>query len=82
VTAEVVLGNTGIKFVSSQLIFALQYSEIRSRHDQMLVSDHVAYAAVAIVQRKIRRRINLETNSSAMTAAFMCGHSRYSEFST
>jgi hypothetical protein len=60
------------------MIFALQYSEFRSRHDQMLVTSHVANTAIAFVKQEVRWRLNLETNPPAMTTAFMYDHNHYS----
>lgn len=77
---EIVLCNTRIEYVSQQLVFTPQQFEPGFRHDEMLIRNQAAYAAVALTQLKIRRRFNFEAHTATVTPAFVYGHQRYSRF--
>ena len=65
------LGNTGIKLVARQIIFAAQQSKRGFFDEQMQVARHFANAAIALTQYRFRRRIKFKSNFAAMATPVM-----------
>jgi hypothetical protein len=78
--AKIMLGYAGVEFVGGQLVLTLQHLEIRSGHDQVLKSDHVADTAIAFAQAQIRRCLDFKSHPPAMATAAMCGHVQFSRY--
>ena len=69
--AETVHGHAGAEAVIGQHILAGQQAEARRRYDQVQVAAGRADTAVAVDDLDVSRRIHLEADAPAVTAADM-----------
>ena len=69
--AETMLGDAGVEGVLGQIVMAGDQPKPRRRHDQMPEAAHPAQRAIAFLHGEHRRRVDLENNAAAMTAAAM-----------
>ncbi len=74
VSAEIMLGNPGIKRVGRNRVVTLQQAEVTSGNKQMQESTHTTNAAIASGCLNRSRRVDLESDSTAMTTAIVRGH--------
>jgi hypothetical protein len=74
VSTEEMLRNAGIERVANEVIFAPQQSKGIPGHQQMQKTRTAANTAIAVVGADSRRRIDFESNPTAVAAPFVSRH--------
>src|SRR5262249_11551732 len=72
--AEEVLGGAGVEAIAGERLAAREQAEARARHDQVQEARPRADRAVALADLERGRRVDLEADAAAMTAAVVGDH--------